>query len=519
VKEYNSPRVFISYSWDSLEHRRWVRFLAERLRINGIDARLDQWHIKAGESFTRFMEEEVTASDFVIAVCTPAFARKSNTRQGGAGYEQQIVSGLLVSGSPRSKFIPIIRSGEYEPGPDCAIPTHFTGIAAIDFRHHAEFQERLEDLLRVIFDRPRFAPPPLGTRPALPTIQDTVTLPRSNVLEQNDDTQDDVTQKKINNEPDKTRGRQRLIFRKANGDLNVAEFSPRWLKHKPLLVCVAVVITFMPIVMSYFYNRLGTVPSPRAVKPEGTTPSIARNITPNNPPIIKEIRLEKLEVSVGEPVRLFAAVEDPDGDELHYQWRSSIGSIEGNEFNVILNTNSIQLEKNPAFGKVMLTVRDGRGGEATSEVIISLFPKVHETAPTAEIIIGDTDSSADAEATINYLLASTTQPLVDYVINRDGKVFPLPVIASGRRVEKDNIIHIRLAHEIGKEDYTQEQLSGLINLLVDKISENSLLGVDKIHTQQEVDRLHHTDLTRGIRGIRETVRSTISVFSALGKAP
>jgi hypothetical protein len=516
VKEYKSPRVFISYSWDSIEHRRWVRLLAERLRINGIDARLDQWHVKAGESFTRFMEEEVTASDFVIVVCTPAFARKSNTRQGGAGYEQQIVSGLLVSGSPRSKFIPILRSGEYELGLDCAIPTHFAGIAAIDFRHDAEFQERLEDLLRVIFDRPRFVPPPLGERPELSIIQDIVTLSGDDALNRDNDTQDDVSKERVNNETDKTVGRQRLISRKANDGLDWAEFSSRWLKHKTLLMCVAVLIISMPIITSFFYNRLSTMPSSSAVKTKGTAPSTVRNTISNSPPKIGEIRAEKLEVSVGEPVRLFATAEDPDGDELLYLWSSTIGSIEGNGFNVILNTTGINLEKGPAFGKVMLTVRDERGGQATNEIIISLFPKV-ETARTDEIIIGDTDSSADAEATINYLLSGTTQPSVDYVINRDGKVFQAPIIAEGKRVGKDNIIHIRLAHEIGKEDYTQEQLSGLINLLVDKISENKGLSVDKIRTQQEVDRLHHTDLTKGIKGIRETVRSTISVFFSLGK--
>jgi hypothetical protein len=37
------PRVFISYSWDSDEHKDRVRALATHLRKNGIDARLDQW--------------------------------------------------------------------------------------------------------------------------------------------------------------------------------------------------------------------------------------------------------------------------------------------------------------------------------------------------------------------------------------------------------------------------------------------------------------------------------------------
>jgi tetratricopeptide (TPR) repeat protein len=119
------------------------------------------------------MEQEVAAADFVLVVCTPSYAHKSDSRQGGVGYEQQIVSGQLMSGTSRSKFIPILRNGEYNQGPECAIPTHFGGIAWIDFRNEALFDESFEDLVRVIFSKPRFAPPPLGTPPHLKTISAT----------------------------------------------------------------------------------------------------------------------------------------------------------------------------------------------------------------------------------------------------------------------------------------------------------------------------------------------------------
>jgi TIR domain len=89
------PRIFISYSWESEDHKSWVRHLGERLYEVGIEARLDQWFVQPGESFTAFMEQEVAAADFVLVVCTPTYARKSNNRQGGVGYEQQIVSGQL----------------------------------------------------------------------------------------------------------------------------------------------------------------------------------------------------------------------------------------------------------------------------------------------------------------------------------------------------------------------------------------------------------------------------------------
>jgi tetratricopeptide (TPR) repeat protein len=156
--------------------------LGERLYAAGIEARLDQWFVQPGEAFTAFMEQEVEASDFVLVVCTPSYAHKSNKRQGGVGYEQQIVSGQLMAGIARSKFIPILRKGGCEPGPDCAIPAHFLGIAWIDFRDDEAFEVSLEDLIRVILSKPRFAPPPLGLRPLLETSTAT-NLNRSSLTE------------------------------------------------------------------------------------------------------------------------------------------------------------------------------------------------------------------------------------------------------------------------------------------------------------------------------------------------
>jgi hypothetical protein len=43
------PKVFISYSHDSQEHKKWVLDLATRLRNNGVDAIIDQWELRAGD--------------------------------------------------------------------------------------------------------------------------------------------------------------------------------------------------------------------------------------------------------------------------------------------------------------------------------------------------------------------------------------------------------------------------------------------------------------------------------------
>ncbi|MGJ7525564.1 TIR domain-containing protein [Variovorax sp. GB1P17] len=160
-----APTVFISYSWDDEKHMEWVKNLSEQLRINGVDVRLDRWNVVPGQSLTQFMEAEVQRCDFVLVICTRAYARKSLERSGGVGYEQQIISGNLVGGVSRERFIPVVRDGEFEPGPNCAIPMQFLGIYAIDMRADEKREKSMEALLRAVYKQPALVPPPLGSRP------------------------------------------------------------------------------------------------------------------------------------------------------------------------------------------------------------------------------------------------------------------------------------------------------------------------------------------------------------------
>lgn len=159
------PRLFISYSWESDEHKRWVRSLAERLTQNGINVRLDQWHIVPGQSLTQFMESEVHVCEFVLIICTKDYCRKALARAGGVGYEQQIITGNIVAGKAREHFIPIVRDGDFAPGPDCSIPGQFMGIYAIDMRDDMKMDRAIEALLRAIYREPVFKPPEIGTMP------------------------------------------------------------------------------------------------------------------------------------------------------------------------------------------------------------------------------------------------------------------------------------------------------------------------------------------------------------------
>ena len=81
------PTAFISYSWDSEEHRRWVIALATRLRENGVDVVLDCWHLKLGADKTLFMEKAIRENDHVLLICPPKYKEKADSRLGGVGLE------------------------------------------------------------------------------------------------------------------------------------------------------------------------------------------------------------------------------------------------------------------------------------------------------------------------------------------------------------------------------------------------------------------------------------------------
>ena len=80
------PKAFISYAWDD-ETKPWVSRLAEQLRADGIDCRIDVWELVEGDKLPHFMERSIRDSDFVIIVCTPKYKQKSDQRSGGVGYE------------------------------------------------------------------------------------------------------------------------------------------------------------------------------------------------------------------------------------------------------------------------------------------------------------------------------------------------------------------------------------------------------------------------------------------------
>jgi hypothetical protein len=172
----SNPKCFISYSWDSDDHKQWVRKLAEQIQTHGVETLLDQWDLRPGSDAPRYMETAIRESNFVILVCTPDFARKANTGIGGVGYEKCIVTGEVFQRiSAPEKFIPILKSGSEEE----AIPSYLKHKIYIDFRKDQNFRNSLDELLLAVHNLPRHSRPTLGSKPQ---FNEQERIPRKKVI-------------------------------------------------------------------------------------------------------------------------------------------------------------------------------------------------------------------------------------------------------------------------------------------------------------------------------------------------
>lgn len=111
------PKVFISYSWDSEQHKNSVLDLADRLRIHGIDCNIDQFEVSPSEGWQNWMRNQVEQSDFVIVVCTEQYKKrfqgKEELEKGkGVTWEGVIINQLIYDQVSRTKFIPVIFSSQ-----------------------------------------------------------------------------------------------------------------------------------------------------------------------------------------------------------------------------------------------------------------------------------------------------------------------------------------------------------------------------------------------------------------------
>ncbi|MEO0638325.1 MAG: TIR domain-containing protein [Bacteroidota bacterium] len=155
-------KVFISYSWDSEDHKTWVRNLSARLRQDGVDAQIDQYNSLLARDLRHYMEEKLREADKVILIFTPKYKTKVDAREGASSYEYGIIlTEWTEDKSKMKKFIPVLRDGE----PTDAIPIFARSFIYSDMREGQDIEKGYEFLLRTIYESPEYEAPPIGNTP------------------------------------------------------------------------------------------------------------------------------------------------------------------------------------------------------------------------------------------------------------------------------------------------------------------------------------------------------------------
>ena len=152
------PRVFISYSHDDENHKIWVKELATKLRINGIDAILDQF-TPLGTDLPLFMEQGLSESHKVLCICSNIYNGKANAGKSGVNYEKRIICHELMKDTLTAWVIPIIRNNQSEE----KLPKFLSGMKYISFENDTEFDKNYYILLIELHNKNYL--PPIGKNP------------------------------------------------------------------------------------------------------------------------------------------------------------------------------------------------------------------------------------------------------------------------------------------------------------------------------------------------------------------
>lgn len=113
------PRVFVSYSHDSKQHKELVREFATFLRAEiGADVHLDRWYDAEKRDWSLWAIEQLSRADFVLAIASPDYKRRAEgferpDRGRGAQFESAMLRDAItrnIVGETR-RILPVVLPG------------------------------------------------------------------------------------------------------------------------------------------------------------------------------------------------------------------------------------------------------------------------------------------------------------------------------------------------------------------------------------------------------------------------
>lgn len=143
-----SVRTFISHTSKTHDSVEWVKSLAIYLIDQGIQARLDQFHLRRGMDLPQWMCNELALADKVVVICDEAYKQKADGRLGGVGWETMIIQGDIANLPPDStKYQIVVRAKDLEKGLPMYLRTRYAFHAQDDAAEQVFREELVKELL------------------------------------------------------------------------------------------------------------------------------------------------------------------------------------------------------------------------------------------------------------------------------------------------------------------------------------------------------------------------------------
>jgi hypothetical protein len=154
-------RVFVSYTKTSDEHVEWVTRLATLLRENGINSRLDEWHLELGSDVAQWMTNEVDQANRVLLICNEEYTQRADRRHGGVGWEIRIVQGDMLFAPEAIKYVAVVRTEDVTDG----LPIFLKSSFSFHWPPSASDAQKGDELLRALYQQKKKQAPPIGPPP------------------------------------------------------------------------------------------------------------------------------------------------------------------------------------------------------------------------------------------------------------------------------------------------------------------------------------------------------------------
>ena len=159
------PKVFISYSHDTPEHKTRVLAFANALRDHGVDAEIDQYQQRPPQGWPRWCEEQLRAenSDFVLMICTQIYRERIEGRAPpdvgrGVYWEGDSIYNYIYNSKEHGRFIPVLLPGATEQD----VPQQLQGAGRYDVTAFDQDDPCYVALYRLLVAKPEIVKPALG---------------------------------------------------------------------------------------------------------------------------------------------------------------------------------------------------------------------------------------------------------------------------------------------------------------------------------------------------------------------